>query len=156
MVTKEQVDRFFAQKPIAAVGVSRSEMEFGQMAYRELKTKGYTVYPVNPNADRIGEDTCYPDIASIPGKVGAVLSMVPASRTLEVVQQADAAGVKDVWIQQGVKAPEAVAFCKEKGINVITGHCILMFVEPVGSIHKFHRFFWKLFGLYPKSTRGAA
>ena len=152
-VPQESVDRFLAEKPLAVVGVSRSETKFSHAAYRELRMKGVTLYPVNPNAEKIGEDVCYPDLASLPEKVGSVLIMVPASQTLGVVKDAEKAGVKNVWIQQGVKAPEAVEYCRANGINVVSGQCILMHAEPVGSFHKFHKAIWRLLGLHPKKTR---
>jgi len=153
--TQESVNRFLAQKPLAVVGVSRTEMKFSHAAFLELKTKGYPVYPVNPNAQTIGDDRCYPDIESIPEKVGGVIVMVPAPEVLDVVKQAERAGVKDVWIQQGLKVPDAVSYCESNGINVVAGQCILMHAEPVGSFHKFHKVLWKLLGLHPKAARTA-
>jgi hypothetical protein len=35
-------------------------------------------------------------------------------------------------------------------LDIISKQCILMWAEPVKSIHKFHRNLKKLFGLLPK------
>ena len=42
------------------------------------------------------------------------------------------------------------ARCKDLGLNVVSGECVFMFAEPMESFHKFHRFFYKLFGKMPK------
>lgn len=36
-------------------------------------------------------------------------------------------------------SPEAVALCREHGIEVVDGACPLMFSEPVGWFHRVHR-----------------
>ena len=64
--------------------------------------------------------------------------------------EANEAGIKKIWMQQGSESPKAIKFCKENGIELVEGECIMMFSEPVKSIHKFHRGLNKLFGKYPK------
>jgi predicted CoA-binding protein len=53
-------------------------------------------------------------------------------------------------MQQGSESEKAINYCNENGIDVIHGECILMFAEPVESIHKFHKWLWKIFGKLPK------
>jgi hypothetical protein len=35
-------------------------------------------------------------------------------------------------------------------VEVVHGQCILMFTEPVGSFHKFHRWIWKVLRKIPE------
>lgn len=53
-------------------------------------------------------------------------------------------------MQQGSESQAAIDFCKENKIDYVSGECIMMFSEPVQSIHRFHRGIWKLIGKYPK------
>ena len=76
MTDKKTVQDFLAQKTIAVVGVSRSGKKFGNMAYRELKSKGYQVYPVHPSAEQVEGDRAYPNLAALPEKPGGVLVIV--------------------------------------------------------------------------------
>ena len=39
----------------------------GNVIYKRLRDRGYEVFAVNPNADAVEGDTCYRDLASIPG-----------------------------------------------------------------------------------------
>jgi len=49
------IGQFLAQPALALalVGLSRSGKKFGNVACRELKAKGYRVYPIHPSADVI-------------------------------------------------------------------------------------------------------
>jgi predicted CoA-binding protein len=105
---------------------------------------------VNPNIDNIDGETCYPDIKSVPQKIGALLLVVPPEQTEKVVAEALVMGIKYIWMQKGAESEKAVGYCAENGINAVYGECILMFAQPVHSFHKFHRFFVKLFGKLPK------
>jgi len=150
MNTRQDVEGFLAQKVLAVAGVSRNSQSFGAKAFKELSGKGYKVFPVNPNAESIQGEKCYPSLAKLPEKVGGVLVFTPPSATEKVVREAAAAGISRVWIQQGAQSPEALAFCREKNLAAVSGQCILMFAEPVASIHGFHRWVKKLFGGLPK------
>ena len=57
--SQNNVNEFLHQKKIAVVGVSRNKSKFGNMIYRELKSRGYQVMAVNPNADMVEGDRCY-------------------------------------------------------------------------------------------------
>ena len=50
MTSKAAVADFISQKTLAVVGVSRGAQKFGNMAYRELKAKGYQLYTIHPTA----------------------------------------------------------------------------------------------------------
>jgi len=148
MTSKSLVDEFVSQKTLAVVGVSRQGQKFGNIAYRELRSKGYTVFPVHPQAETLEGDRAYKDLASLPGEVGGVLIAVPPARVLEVLEQVKTAGIRRVWMQQGAESPQAIEFCRENGIAAVHGECIMMYAVNTG-IHRFHGWVWKLFGKAP-------
>jgi hypothetical protein len=150
MTSKAAVQDFISQRTLAVVGVSRNPQKFGNMVYKELKAKGYRVFPVNSKVDKIEGEPCYPSLSALPEKVGGAVIIVPPAETEKVVQDAKAAGISRVWMQQGAESPAAIQFCKDNGLNEVHGECIMMFAEPVGSFHKFHRWFWGLLGKLPK------
>jgi uncharacterized protein len=150
MVTKLQIEDFYKQGSIAIAGVSRKKNKFGRVVYDELKKKGINVLPINPQTDDIEGDICYRDIASLPGGVNAVAIITRKTQTLDVVKQAVAKGVKNIWIQQGSDTNETHEFLEQHNVNLIYGKCIMMFSEPVGGMHKFHRSVMRFFGKLPK------
>ncbi len=150
MNTRRDIDDFISQKTLAIVGISRAPHSFGSNATKELRKKGYKLFLVNPNADNLEGEICYPRVGAIPEKVGGALFLTPPEVTAMAAKEAVEAGVLHLWIQQGAESKEALAFCNDNKLHAVSGHCILMFAEPVTSFHKFHRFFRNLFGGLPK------
>lgn len=141
---------FVAQRTLAVVGVSRSGKKFANFAYRELRTKGYTLVPVNPGAETVEGERCYRSLLNLPGPVDGAVIIAPREQSLQVVRDAAAAGIRRVWLQQGAESQPAIDACKDAGINVVAGECILMFAGTEHWIHRGHRFVRRLFGTLPR------
>jgi predicted CoA-binding protein len=150
MSRKVDVNDFLAQKKVAVVGVSRGGKKFGNAILKDLKLKGYRVFPINPNAESIDGEPCYPELSVLPERPDGVITVVPPAVTEKVVEEAHAAGIKRIWMQQGSESEAAIRYCQDKGMTVIDGECILMFAEPAAFYHRFHRWVWKLLGKLPK------
>jgi len=150
MTSKASVENFLNSKTIAVLGVSRNKNKFGNVIYKELKKKGYQVYPVNPCAQVIEGDACYPDISSLPELPDGVLINVPPEQTEAVVREVQQAGIKKVWMQQGSQSDEAVKFCGDNNIDCVHNECILMFANPAGFIHRAHKWVWGVLGKLPQ------
>jgi hypothetical protein len=141
MTSQSTVEDFLSQRVLAVVGASRDPKKFGNSIYRELKAKGYRVMPVNPHAETVDGDPCYPNLAALPETPGGIVVVVPPAETEKVVQDALAAKIIRVWMQRGAESPEVIRYCAANGIQVISGECILMFAQPAAFYHKIHRFF---------------
>ena len=150
MTSKKLIEEFLSEKNIAIVGVSRSGKKFGYTLFKDLKTKGYNVYPVNPGAAFIDDKKCYPSLLALRGKVNAAILVIPPFATKEVVKDAYSAGIKKIWMQLGSESEEAVIFCQEMKIDVIKNECVLMFAEPAAFFHKAHRWVNGLVGKLPR------
>jgi uncharacterized protein len=148
--SRASVDEFVNQKTLAVVGVSGNSKKFGNWAYRELKAKGYRIFPINRNLDSIDGSECYPNLHALPEKVDGVLIVVPPKETEQVVREADALSIKRIWMQQGSESDEAIEYCHKNGISEVHGECILMFAEPVCSYHRLHRGIIGILGKLPQ------
>ncbi len=62
------------------------------------------------------------------------------------MQEAIDAGIPRLWLQSGSDSKEALALCEANNVPVIHGACVLMYAQPVESVHRFHRGIWKVFG----------
>ena len=116
------------------------------MVFDHLKKNGFEVTPINPNTTEIDGVACYSDVTSLPADVENLLVVTPKSQTTEIIKQAKEKGIKRVFIQQMSDNPEALNIAMEGGMELISKKCIFMFTEPVTGVHKFHRFFMKMFG----------
>lgn len=149
MTTQAAITDFYAQKALAVAGVSRDPKKFGNAIYRELKTKGYTVYPINPNTQTVEGDPCYPNLTALPVQVGGVVIVTPPAQTEQLVREAARLGICRLWLQQGSESPAALKFCQENGINVVSGECIFMYSEPAAWFHRAHRWVNAVVGKKP-------
>jgi len=153
---KESVDDFLAQKRIAVLGVSRGGREAANTVYRKLRGAGYQVFAVNPNADEVEGDTCYPNLTSIPAGVEAVVIATSPEVTESVVRDCAEQGISRVWMHRsfgkGSVSQAAADFCRDNNITVIPGGCPMMFCAPVDFGHTCMRWILNLTGGLPKQT----
>lgn len=147
--SQRSIDSFLSMQSYAVVGVSRSGSKFGNDIYRTLKERGCAVYPVNTRARTIEGDRCYARVQDVPGRVDGVVIVVPPKQTESVVKDMAEAGIRKVWMQQGSESRKAIEFCEQYGIDAIYGRCIFMFLEPVESVHRVHRWLSKVLGRMP-------
>lgn len=131
---------------MAVVGMSRSGKKFGNMASKELKEKGYEIFPVHPEATEIDGMTCYPDLQSLSGKVDGVWISIPPKNVAPVLEEAAQIGLKNIWLQQGAWSAEVQQTIDKLQLPVVTKKCIMMYAPPVKSVHKFHRTIVGIFG----------
>jgi len=150
MITKALIDDFMSQKTLAIAGISNQGTKFGNTIYKEMKSKGYKLFPIHPHIKEYDGETCYSDLSSLPEQVQGMIICIKPGKAEQLVRDVEKAGIKRIWLQQGAESDFAIKFCNDNGINVIYKHCILMFLEPVKFPHSFHRWFLKLFGKYPK------
>jgi hypothetical protein len=119
-------DDFIAQKTFAIVGASRDRNKFGNIVLRNLRAKGYRVIPVNPSIKDVEGERCYPNLASLPEKVDGVVTVVPPPVTEKIVREAHASGIKRVWMQEGSESLSAIRYCRDNGMSVISGACVMV------------------------------
>ena len=66
-------------------------------------------------------------VRDLPADVTSISVITPPTVTEQVVADAAAHGIRNIWMQPGAESPSAVALCREKGINVIAdGSCLLV------------------------------
>ena len=144
------INDFLEPKQIALIGLSRDPKKFSRAVFKELRAKGYDIYPVNPNMDDAEGVKCYHNIADLPEDVKHALFMTPKSNTAGAVENAVHHGFTHIWLQQGAETKEAIEIARQNGVKLVSGACIMMHANPSG-VHKFHRFLSKLFGAFPKN-----
>jgi uncharacterized protein len=148
--TKASINSFLSSRKIAIAGVSREPKKFGYQVFKQLKDKGFEVYPINPNADYIDGTPCFRSVSALPLSVHSLVILTPKKLTRDVVAEAITKGIDNIWIQQMSDTREAIELTKAHPVNLVTGECILMHTDPVQGIHKFHRNIKRFFGLYPR------
>ena len=141
---KEAASEFLAHKRIAVTGVSRRPKEHGSnTVFKRLRDRGYDVFAVNPNAEKVEGARCYHDLRSIPGGVEAVVIATAPANAEGTMRECAELGIKHVWMHrgygQGSVNARAAAYGRQQGITVIDGGCPLMFDPTADFGHKVMR-----------------
>ena len=140
----EAAAAFLASKRVAVTGVSRTPKTHGSNnVYRRLRERGYEVFAVNPNAQEVEGDRCYPNLASIPAGVDAVVIGTRPEIAEDTMRECAELGIKHVWMHRGPGAGSvsatATGYGRQHGITVIDGGCPLMFGPTADLGHKIMR-----------------
>jgi predicted CoA-binding protein len=88
-----------------------------------LKSRGYTVIPVNPACDEVLGERCYASLADIPDPIDVVDIFRRSSEAGRHVDEAIAVGASAVWMQLGVIDHAAAARAREAGLQVVMDRC---------------------------------
>lgn len=155
--TKEAAADFLSKRRIAVTGVSRVSTEHGSnVVYQRLRDRGYEVFAVNPNAETVEGDPAFPDLASIPGGVDAVVIGTRPEHAESTIQECSVLGIQHVWMHRGFGSGSvsdiATELGRDNGMTVIDGGCPLMF-DPTADVgHKAMRWMLNLTGNVPKQV----
>jgi predicted CoA-binding protein len=148
------IKEFLGQKRLAVVGVSQRPQDFSRALFREFRSRGYDVVPVNPAAREIEGQPCFANVRDVQPPVSTVLLMTSPAVSEAVVRDCADAGVQRVWMFRGggtgAVSAEAVGFCESKGIAVIPGECPFMFLPEGAWFHRLHGWVKKIAGSYPR------
>jgi predicted CoA-binding protein len=153
MTSRSAIDSFLTCRRIAVVGVSRDPKDFSRAVFRAFVERGYDAVPVNTAGGQIEGCRAASRVGEVQPPPEAAFLMTPSAATGQAVRECADAGVRKVWMHRGAGpgavSPEAVAFCRERGIEVVDGECPFMFLPGTSWFHGVHRFFRRLGGRLP-------
>jgi len=111
---------------IALVGATDNPSKYGHTIFLDLKRKGYTVIPVNPQRATVDGEEAYEKLADLPEPPTIVNFVIPPRFTLHVLKQCLELGLKNVWLQPGAESPEVMEFIQEHDFNYLANACIMV------------------------------
>jgi predicted CoA-binding protein len=123
---QDLIKEFMAQKKFAVIGASNNPEKYGNQIFRNLKKRGYEVYPVNPGLDQLEGTKCYASLENIPVKVDVVDFVVPPSVTETVLKDCKRLGLDKIWLQPGSESEAAIEYCHKNNLKVIHDVCVMM------------------------------
>jgi predicted CoA-binding protein len=148
-----QVAAFLAGRRLAVAGVSRDPRQPANLIFRKLRSTGYEVAAVNPNATTVEGGPCFASLRDVPGVLDGLVIAVPPAAAESLVREAAAVGVRRVWLHRsfgtGSVSADAVRACEALGIDCIAGGCPMMYCAPVDIGHKCMRWLLRLAGKVP-------
>src|SRR3954447_14514493 len=109
----------------AVVGCSPDPSRDSHRIAALLQARGFRVIPINPSAEVILGERCYPSLAAIPPTetIDVVDVFRRSDAAGEHVDEAIAIGARGVWLQLGAIGEEAVARAREAGMRAVMDRC---------------------------------
>jgi predicted CoA-binding protein len=117
-------DILMKYRRIAMVGVSGSPTRASYRAMVHMMSKGFTVYPVNPQYKEILGVRCYGSLLEVDRPVDIVDVFRKPETVMPLVEEAKKIGAKVFWLQIGVINEQAAQKARECGMDVIMDRCV--------------------------------
>jgi uncharacterized protein len=122
----ERLRLLMQYRTIAMVGLSDDPMRPSHFAAIYMISNGYEVIGVNPKlaGQTVLGGQVYGSLAEIPRPVDIVDVFRKPEACVAVAQEAIAIGAKVLWLQLGVKNPEAIRIAREAGLETVQDRCV--------------------------------
>jgi uncharacterized protein len=113
-------------KTIAIVGASPDAARTSNGVMRYLQRVGYRCIPVNPSADEVLGERCYPTLRDLPEPVDFVDVFRRPENCAAVAEEAAALGIPALWLQLGIRSGEARRIAEAAGMDYVEDACTLV------------------------------
>lgn len=107
----------------AVVGLSTNSTRPAFGVARFLQTLGHEIVPVHPRAETVHGAVGYPRLSEVPGHIDVVDLFVNSGRAGPIIDEAIGLAVGAVWLQLGVRDPDAEERARDAGLTVVVDTC---------------------------------
>ena len=115
------------------VGVSKNETKTSTIVMKYMQKYGFRVIPVNPSAkgeEILGEEV-FEKLEDIKTPVDIVDVFRPSVEAFKYAEETTKIGAKVLWLQLGIKSPEAKKMLEAKDIYYIENRCTKMEYQKI-------------------------
>ncbi|MBH30808.1 MAG: CoA-binding protein [Candidatus Marinimicrobia bacterium] len=125
MNESETVEKIFAMKTIAVVGMSPKPERPSNYVALYLRENGYRIIPVNPGRSEISGETCFPSLSEIDENVDVVNVFRRPEYAGPIAEESVLIGAKAIWMQDHVVNEKAAQFAEDEGLLVVMNDCMM-------------------------------
>jgi hypothetical protein len=111
---------------IAVVGASEDPSRASHDILRFLIGKGFNVFPVNPNHNKVMGKRCVPTLRDIDEEIELVNIFRNPIYVEPIIRDAIQIGARCVWLQMGVVNKNAYDISLNAGLKAIMNRCIMV------------------------------
>ncbi len=144
-MTVRNLDALFQPRSVALIGASPRPGSLGQVVARNLLRGGFqgAIYFVNPSADEVEDQRCYPDIASLPEAPDLAVIATPPDAVPDLIAELGARGTRGAVVitagfgeggdAQGMARRQAMLDAAQPNLLRIVGpNCVGLAVPGIG------------------------
>jgi len=111
---------------VAVLGASPKADRYSNKAVFELAQHGHVVFPINPSAEQIHEQKCYPNLATVPTEIHTLTLYVGTDRLSQLQPEILQLRPKRIIMNPGAENDELEAAAQAQQIEVIRGCTLVM------------------------------
>lgn len=112
---------------IAVIGATNDETKYGNIIYRDLKSKNISVYGINPKASTIEGDKAYKSLKELEFRPDILNFVLPPKLAFPIVKEAvEELDLDNFWFQPGAESEEILQYLEEKGKNYLAHSCVMV------------------------------
>lgn len=120
---------------IAIVGASPDPTRPSNGVCRVLVEAGYDVVPVNPNAQEVCGIPAVDHLDDIDGVIDLVDVFRRVEHAPDIAREAVAVGARALWLQVGLRSPEAERIAVDAGLRYVEDACLGVVVDRTRHAH---------------------
>jgi uncharacterized protein len=120
-------------KTIAMIGVSKDPTKASTIVMKYMQKYGYKVIPVNPSAkgEKILGEEVFEKLEDIKTPIDIVDVFRPSAEAFGYAKDTANIGAKVLWLQLGIRSPEAKEMLESKNIEYIENRCTKMEYQKI-------------------------
>ena len=121
----QQITDILSLRTVAVIGMSKHSSKAAHYVPKYLIDNGYDVTPVNPNAEKILNISCYDYVSEIEGPVDIIDVFRPSEQISSIIRDCIEKKPKVIWLQEGIHDFESEELARKAGILVVFNRCML-------------------------------
>ncbi len=127
LLNDSEIKKLLEEAEVVAVyGCSTNPSKPSHEVPEFLQNKGYKIIPMNPKAENILGEKVIRQLKDLPKDVDIIDVFRPSEEAKEVVREIVSLGLKPkaIWLQLGIKHPEAEKLANDANIPIIMDKCM--------------------------------
>jgi hypothetical protein len=109
----------------AVIGASNDRRKYGNKAFRALRERGFTVWPVNPTESEVEGAPAFKSIRDVPERPEMVTLYVRPEVVMKILPDIAAKGCDELWLNPGTDSDEVLRKAEELKLIVIQACTII-------------------------------
>ncbi len=120
------IAHMLSAKSIAIVGLSDDPERTSNHVGQYLQSAGFQIIPINPNCQTALGQPSLASLSDLKQPPDVVLVFRRSQYTPAIAEQAVAAGAKGLWLQVGIRHPEAKRIAENSALDYIEDRCMMV------------------------------
>ncbi len=115
-----------APRTLAVVGLSDNPAKPSYYVSEYMQNQGFRIIPVNPALTEVLGERAYPSLREVPTPIDVVNVFRLPRAIPPIVDEMIELGLRNIWVQLGIRNMEAADRAERAGIRVVMDRCVLI------------------------------